>query len=316
MLRLLLALSWHIISSASKLTSASNTLPISSRPPGVSLASTTLWREHDSADERHFQRRREQLEASVSDICSFSSFLLPFLRPLAPFPLPSFFLPPPFPLFLSSFLFLWLRSLLSLLCVCLRFLSPDWRLIHSFVHSSIIPFIFHSSDNFDSRDVCAEARETCRNWFFKTSCIRELVPRLYDEEERDDDDEDQLRVKWNSLSSCRCDFSLLSSFIVFCSSCVSICFFLVVHLMLPLNEFANVLLPRYYSPRYLFYLLSVPLLCSFSRLLFSPGLLSSLLSSVIVSSCCPIVGVPALTPTTSAPSPSSPSWTFSSACSA
>nr|XP_009769519.1 PREDICTED: UPF0505 protein C16orf62 homolog isoform X7 [Nicotiana sylvestris] len=39
--------------------------------------------------------------------------------------------------------------------------------------------LVHLPGNFRATEICAEAKETCYNWFFKVGSIRELLPRIY-----------------------------------------------------------------------------------------------------------------------------------------
>lgn len=34
-------------------------------------------------------------------------------------------------------------------------------------------------ENFQARDICADAKETCYNWFSKIGAVQELLPRMW-----------------------------------------------------------------------------------------------------------------------------------------
>jgi len=39
-------------------------------------------------------------------------------------------------------------------------------------------FYLNLVENFQARDICADAKETCYNWFNKIGAVQELLPRM------------------------------------------------------------------------------------------------------------------------------------------
>jgi hypothetical protein len=68
----------------------------------------------------------------------------------------------------------------SMFVLVAEVLDTFGRLVYSRISSRAAEISgFKLPDSFAADDVPAEARETCRNWFYKIASIRELIPRVY-----------------------------------------------------------------------------------------------------------------------------------------